>query len=127
MELAFNITSAQLGDGAFVVSVEGEADIHTAPELERELQNVLQRDGSAVALDLVEVPFIDSTVLGLLLRYQPRFRARGGDLVIVSEDRRVTRTFEITGLDRIFRIVPRLGDAVSDMYVAPAAPTPTAA
>lgn len=120
MDLDFSVKSAQLDGDAYVVSVKGEADLHTAPEIERELQNILERGGRSVALDLVEVGFIDSTVLGLLLRYHPRFRARGGVLVIVSDDRRVVRTFEITGLDRIFRIERRLGDAVRELYPPPA-------
>lgn len=90
--------------------------MQTAPEIERELQDVLRLGGRSVAVDLVEVGFVDSTALGLLLRFQPRFRARGGDLVIVSDDRRVLRTLEVTGLDRIFRIERRLGEAVGGLY-----------
>jgi anti-anti-sigma regulatory factor len=33
--------------------------------------------------------------------------------VIVTDDRRVLRTFEITGLDRVFTIERRLADAVA--------------
>jgi anti-sigma B factor antagonist len=119
----FDIKTAQLGGGTFVVSVTGEADMHTAPEIERELEDVLRLGGRSVALDLVEVGFIDSTALQVLLQFQPRFRARGGELVIVSDDLRVLRTFEITGLDRVFRIERRLGVAVDGLY-AETAPEP---
>ncbi len=123
MEPPFDVKAAQLGGDTFVVSVTGEADLYTAPEIERELEVVLRLGGRSVALDLVEVGFIDSTSLGLLLRFQPLFRARGGDLVIVSDDRRILRTLEITGLDRIFRIERRLGEAVGGLY-AQTAPDP---
>jgi anti-sigma B factor antagonist len=116
VELPFDVKTAQLEGDAFVVSVTGEADMYTAPEIERELQDVLRLGGRSVAVDLVEVGFIDSTALGVLTRFQPLFHARGGDLVIVSDDRRVLRTFEITGLDRIFRIERRLGEAVAGLY-----------
>jgi len=116
VELPFDVKTAQLEGDAFVVSVTGEADMYTAPKIERELQDVLRLGGRSVAVDFVEVGFIDSTALGVLTRFQPRFRARGGDLVIVSDDRRVLRTFEITGLDRIFRIERRLGEAVVGLY-----------
>ena len=118
MEPEFEVRTAGVGNHGFVVSICGEADLHNAPEMERELLEVLQLGGNSVVVDFAEVGFIDSTVLGLLLRYQPRFRDRGGDLVLVSDDRRILRTLEITGLDRVFRIEQRLGDAVAGLHAA---------
>ena len=113
--LEFTVKTAELGADAFVVTITGEADLHNAPELDRALQGVLGLGGTSVAVDLGDVTFIDSTTLGVLLRFQPRFRARGGELVIVTQDRRVIRTFEITGLDKVFRIEQRLADGVASL------------
>ena len=125
MEPESLVRTAMLGKETYVVSVSGEADANVASDLERELQDVLQRGSRSVIVDLAEVAFIDSTVLGLLLRLQLQFRARGGDLVLVSDDRRVLRTLEITGLDRIFRVERRLGDAMDEAYAHSAsAPEP---
>ncbi len=110
--LEFSVKTADVGGDAFIVTVTGEADLHTAPELDRALQGVLGLGATGVAVDLSEVSFIDSTTLGILLRYRPQFLSRGGDLVIVTDDRRVLRTLEITGLDRIFTIDRRLAEAV---------------
>ena len=118
MEPEFDVRIAEVGSHGFVVSLSGEVDLHTAPEMERELVEVLQLGGNSVVVDFAEVGFIDSTVLSLLLRYKPRFRSRGGDLVLVSDDRRILRTLEITGLDRIFRIEQRLDDAVAGLQAA---------
>jgi anti-sigma B factor antagonist len=120
VEPAFDVKTAQLGGETFVVSVTGEADMHTAQDIERELRDVLRLGGRSVAIDLVEVGFIDSTALGLLLRFKPQFEAVGGDLVLVSDDRRILRTLEITGLDRVFRIERRLGAAVGGLYAGTA-------
>jgi anti-sigma B factor antagonist len=109
----FNVTTAELDGDAFVITVTGEADLHTVPELDRALHGVIALGGTAAALDLGEVTFIDSTALGVQLRHQTRFRARGGELVIVTQDRRVLRTFEITGFDRLFMIKGRLSDGVA--------------
>ena len=113
--LEFSVKTAELGGNAFIVTLTGEADLHNAPELDRALQGVVRLGGTSVAVDLGDVSFIDSTALGVLLRYQPRFKARGGDLVVVTQDRRVLRTFEITGLDRVFRIEQRLADGVASV------------
>jgi anti-sigma B factor antagonist len=110
--LDFQVRTAQLSPESYVVSVDGELDLHTAPELEQALGAVLVRGGRNVVVDLVGLVFIDSTALAVLLRAQPRFRRGGGRLLLVTEDRRILRTLEITGLDRTFDIEPRLGKAV---------------
>jgi anti-sigma B factor antagonist len=112
-ELEFGIRTAGLDGDAFIVSLNGEADAYNAAELEQALQGVLAVGGTTVAVDLIEVTFIDSTVLSVLLRYQGRFKTLGGDCIIVSDDRRVLRTFEVTGLDRTFVIERRLSDAIA--------------
>jgi anti-sigma B factor antagonist len=110
--LDFSVKTAELGDDVFIVSVTGEADLYRAPQLEGALQGVLGLGGTSVAVDFAEVSFIDSTILHVLLRFQQRFRSRGGEVVLVSDDRRVLRTFEIIGLERIFPIERRLDAAV---------------
>lgn len=112
-ELEFGIRTAGLNGDAFIVSLNGEADAYNASELEQALQGVLALGGTTVAVDLVEVTFIDSTVISVLLRYHGRFKTRGGDCIIVTDDRRVLRTFELTGLDKTFVIERRLSDAIA--------------
>jgi anti-sigma B factor antagonist len=110
--IEFSVNTAALGGDAFVVTLTGEVDLHTAPALERALEGVVGLGGTSVALDLADVSFVDSTTLGVLLHYDERLRGLGGELVIVTEDRRVLRTFELTGLDRVFAIERRLADAL---------------
>jgi anti-sigma B factor antagonist len=116
--LDFSVNTATLGGDAFVVILTGEVDLHSAPALEQALEGVVALGGTSVALDLAEVSFIDSTTLEVLLRCHERLRGRGGELVIVTADRRVLRTFEITGLDRVFAIERRLADAVAGISSA---------
>lgn len=111
--IGFEIRTAELTPRTYVVSVTGEIDAFTSPALERELDWVLGDGGSNAVVDLGEVAFIDSTALRVLLRALPRFSKRGGRLVLVSDDCRVLRTLEITGLDRKFRVESRLGEAIA--------------
>jgi anti-sigma B factor antagonist len=110
--LDFSINTAELDGDAFVVTVAGEADMYTAPRLEQALQGVIGLGGTSVVLDLAEVSFVDSTVLSVLLRHQEELSKLGGELIVVTEDRRVLRTFEITGLDRILAVERKLAQGI---------------
>ena len=111
--IGFEIRTAQLTPGTYVVSVTGEIDAFTSPALEQELEWVLGDGASNAVVDLADVGFIDSTALRVLLRALPGFSKRGGKLVLVSDDRRVLRTLEITGLDMKFTVEPKLADAIA--------------
>jgi anti-sigma B factor antagonist len=111
--IGFEIRTAQLTPGTYVVSVTGEIDAFTSPALQQELEWVLGDGASNAVVDLANVGFIDSTALRVLLRALPGFSQRGGKLVLVSEDRRILRTLEITGLDTKFIVEPKLADAIA--------------
>jgi anti-sigma B factor antagonist len=111
--LGFEIRTAQLTTSTYVVSVTGEIDAFTSPSLEQELDLVLRDGASDAVVDLGEVAFIDSTALRVLLRALPKFSKRGGTLVLATQDARVLKTLEITGLDRKFTVEPRLAEAIA--------------
>jgi anti-sigma B factor antagonist len=111
----FRISSAHLADDAYVVSLGGEIDIYTAPKLERALEELTSSGARQVVIDLAGAAFIDSTVLGVLLKALARLDAGGGELLLVSDDRRILKLLEITGLGRVFRIEATLTDAIASL------------
>jgi anti-sigma B factor antagonist len=74
---------------------------------------VIGEGASHLIVDLLEVPFVDSGVVGVLLSFSRRLRTGGGELVLVV-DARVLRTFEIAGLSAQFRFARTLTAAVED-------------
>jgi anti-sigma B factor antagonist len=105
-------TTAQIGADAYVVSVTGELDIATVDRLSGELERTSKRGARRVIVDLVGLTFIDSVSLGVLTEEARRLRADGGTCVVVSQDPRILRVFEITGLHRIFKIERSLAEAI---------------
>ena len=114
------ITTARFGADSFVVGLTGELDIGTSDQFERELDTLLDGGARRLVVDLLGVTFLGSVGLGLLTRAAKRTREVGGECVVVSDDPRVLRVFEITGLDRVFRIERSLMEAVAQL-VGPAA------
>jgi anti-sigma B factor antagonist len=108
----FRVSTAELVEGAYVVTVNGEADMYGAPQLSTELDRLITNGARDVIVDLLDVPFVDSTVLGVLLTASKRARVDGHELVLVSDDPRVLRVFEVTGLLGQFTVERSLASAV---------------
>ena len=113
MPAEFALSEEALGDGRHVVAVRGEIDLFTAPELKKTLQEAIESGATRVVVDLSETTFLDSTALGVLIGAVKRLRQRDGTLVIVNTDANIQKTFEITGLDQIFTILPTRDDAIA--------------
>ena len=113
--LGVSATTTQVGADAYVVSVSGELDVATAGRLREELDLTAERDARRVIVDLIGLTFIDSVALGVLTEGAQRLRTDGGVCVVVSQDPRILRVFQITGLDRIFRIERSLAEAVEEV------------
>ena len=117
--LQFHMTSAHVADAAYVLAIAGEVDLAQSAELDAELASLLSEGASHVIVDLLEVPLIESSVLGVLVRYSKLLRAKDGDLTLVTDDARTTRVIEITGLASHFRFERTLGDAIDRAIEAP--------
>lgn len=91
-----------------VVTVRGEIDVATAPQLRECLHNVIAQGEGSIVLDLLGVTFLDSTALGVLVGALKRCRESGGELYVVVADPRIVKIFEITGLTSVFTIVDSL-------------------
>src|SRR5215468_1522460 len=110
--MEFKLANANLGDGIFSVSVAGEVDLATAPELKEALGEVVSSGASGVLVDLSNATFIDSTTLGVLMGAVKRLRPYGGEIAIACKDPNIRKIFEITLLDRIFEIYPTPDEAI---------------
>ncbi len=111
MEGTFSVAN-EVDSGRSVVSVAGEVDVATAPDLRSRLDEAVDR-GGLVITDLLGVTFIDSTALGVLIGSLKRAQASGGELRLVVADTRILKIFEITGLTNLFTIFPTLDAAMA--------------
>ena len=110
--MEFKLATADLGDADAEDPVAGEVDLATAPELKEALGEVVSSGASGVLVDLSNATFIDSTTLGVLMGAVKRLRPAGGELVIACHDANIRKIFEITLLDRVFKIYDTPGPAV---------------
>ncbi|MDE9366942.1 STAS domain-containing protein [Luteipulveratus sp. YIM 133132] len=108
------MTTREEGD-ITVVTLAGEVDVFSAPTLRDELAAVIAADHTMLLADLTDVPFLDSTGLGVLVGRLKTVRVQGGELRLVITSDRVLRNFQITGLDKVFRIYSTAQEGLADM------------
>jgi anti-sigma B factor antagonist len=111
-ELEFRVRKARLASGAFYVSVTGELDAATAPQLASALLGLDGYHASELIVDLTDVTLLDSIALRVLVREARRRRESGGDVTLVIDDRSTVRLLQATGALPLFRVERTLNNAV---------------
>ena len=109
----FSLSSRAVDGGVVVLDLQGEVDAFTAPKLKQEMVSQIERGAARIAVDLADVTYLDSTGLGVLIGGLKRTRDKGGDLVLVCPNSRISRIFDITGLSRIFEMFAAESDALA--------------
>jgi anti-anti-sigma factor len=97
----FEVKVGELENGVRTISVRGELDLSTAPDLESPLNEALSSGEGSLLIDLSRCEFIDSTGIALIVRAWQRLDSgeNGRALVICSQNDQVRRVLEITGLE----------------------------
>jgi anti-sigma B factor antagonist len=105
MAIEFAIQERRIGQDTHVVAVSGEIDLFTAPEFKQRLMAPISSGIEHVIVDLTETTFVDSSSLGVLIGAHGRLKSRGGQLVVACDSDAIVKTFRITGLDGVFKLV----------------------
>jgi len=87
-------------DGWTILSIEGEVDLYSAPAVRDAALAAMDSGVDHLVLDLTDVPFMDSSGLGVIVACLKRLREMGGDLAVVSPPSSPsTKLLSLTGLD----------------------------
>jgi anti-sigma B factor antagonist len=86
-------------NGIAIVSISGEHDLNTAPQLRQRLEEQIDA-GGGVVVDLTNASFVDSSILGVILEGARRSADTGVGFAVMQADgaQAVSRVLEITGL-----------------------------
>lgn len=111
----FRIEQSSPNASVRILSLHGDTDLHSAPELREALHDAIAEGATMVIVDLSGTTVIDSTSLGVLLGALKRLREReDGQIRLVVSRPEVRRILEITMLDRIFAVYENQAEALDD-------------
>jgi anti-sigma B factor antagonist len=103
-ETALLATRTVHADTSAVVAVEGELDLASAPQLQREVLALLALPVSAVTLDLDALTFIDSSGLNVLNRVRTAADDHGVKLTLRNVGKQARQVLDLTHMAELFTI-----------------------
>ncbi|MGD1222591.1 STAS domain-containing protein [Streptomyces krungchingensis] len=86
-------------EGIALVTVEGDLDVETAPELRHHLSDQVRAGRRHLLIDLASVPFMDSSGINAILKALEETRLAGGSIRLVSPAPAVRRVLDLTGVN----------------------------
>jgi anti-sigma B factor antagonist len=108
-------------DSLHTVTVSGELDQSTAPELRTALSEVLGDRPGSVLVDLSDCAFIDSTGLSLLVETKRHLAEDSRRFGVCCPDADVRRLLELTGIDQAVGLFDTRDEAVAALSAGAAA------
>jgi anti-sigma B factor antagonist len=94
-------------DGTTVIaSLYGEIDLHNSPELRHVILALMQAHApQRLVLNLMQVPYMDSSAVAVLVEALQKMRKSGGKIFLTNLQPRVQGLLEIARLSSVFTIV----------------------
>jgi anti-sigma B factor antagonist len=102
MSLSVNASTT---DAGALVCVTGEVDVSNASELRDAIDAALAEKPAELRVDLAEVPYIDSTGIGVLVGAAHRAAESGSKLVVARPQKNVERVLGLLGVGADLNIV----------------------
>ncbi len=95
-----------------ICKINGDIDAYHSAEVKKTLKEEMEKTSAEkVVLDMSEVPYVDSAGLGIMVALLKISRSLNKELILASLKQNVRRIFEMTRLDKVFRIVDTVEEA----------------
>ena len=93
-----NTSRTENPSGSWRLVVRGELDAASAPDLQAQLDELVEQHAQLVIVDLAEITFLDSSGLRALVHGARALEKHGGRLLVENASGAVERILELTGL-----------------------------
>jgi anti-sigma B factor antagonist len=101
-----NIQVNEKKPGVFVVSLGGDLDMSSSPQVRNILLPIFRKKVSHIIVDLAEVPYIDSSGIATFVEALQLSRKDKVRFSLAGAGRRVESIFDLAYLKNIFEMAP---------------------
>lgn len=99
-------------DSINVLDLKGYLDAHTAPELEKAFQNLLDGKKYNIIVNCKDLTYISSAGLGVFMAYIEDVRKNSGDIKLSNMSPKVYNVFDLLGFPLLYDITKDESEAV---------------
>jgi len=107
-----NITTRDAND-VKIVAIEGELDLDSSSEAEKQLTRMREDGIKKMLLDLGKLEFISSAGLRVLLATAQELKVAGGDLRVCNLNETVKEVFDVSGFSTLLMVLDNEAKALS--------------
>lgn len=100
-----------------VLRLRGEVDLFTAPRLRAALRELVDSGRWDLIVDMHDVEYFGTAGLAALAGALGEIRRHGGSLKLSCAHPQVLRLFQVTDMNKVFRIYPTVDEALADRLV----------
>ncbi len=94
------------------IYLKGYLDAHTAPELEKEIQEIIDNGKLRILVIFRDLEYISSAGLGVFMAFIEEIRDKGGDIKFTELKPKVFKVFDLLGFPILFNILSNEEEAV---------------
>lgn len=100
----FEVTNSE-NSGVSVLALKGYLDAHTAPDLERAFQQLVDNEHYNIVVNFTNLSYISSAGLGVFMGFIEDIRKNGGDIKLTNMKPKIYRVFDLLGFPTLYDIL----------------------
>lgn len=108
---------------AHIVDLDGHLDAHTAPQLEQQFQEMLDKRQYNVVVNFRQLVYISSAGLGVFMAFIEDMRRNRGDIKLAGMSPKIYNVFDLLGFPMLYEIYDDEGQAVNKFHQGHSEPT----
>ncbi|MBC8042223.1 MAG: STAS domain-containing protein [Rhizobacter sp.] len=105
-------SSVRKADNSTIIEVSGDLDAHTATQLEKTIQDLLDAHQFRLIVNFTKLNYISSAGLGVFMAFIDDVRTNGGDIKFSNMSEKIFNVFDLLGFPLLYEIYKEENEAV---------------
>ena len=110
-----NYTTETIDDIVVITINISEASLNQSDEFKKFLYDASNLTPPKLVLNMGKIAYMDSSFIGALVAGLKNVLSKGGEMVLVNINNDVMALFELTRLDKVFKIYNNLQEAINTL------------